>query len=249
MSIVLFIQWVRFDKNLPYTHTQPSECVQVECYLQNEGALVRFWYPVVYLERPPPGYRKSSALRGSDAANMLVHRELLRCEAALSSMYCRRALLLIQRSSQHNKEVLLDHLRLVSAECLADPLCEGLSTTTSPDLAPSPTTALCTLNLSPLHMFYASMERILGEIQSAVDSVGFEKLGELAQQVCDCLQRTPQNFGCIELKVTESKEVYDVTYPDAVMMVVSCVDDKSASTKPPPRYSDEQLYKIFSNIC
>jgi len=46
----------------------------VECYLQNEGALVRFWYPVVYLERPPPGYRKSPSLRGTDAANMLVHR-------------------------------------------------------------------------------------------------------------------------------------------------------------------------------
>ena len=53
---------------------QPNELVQVECYLQNEGALVRFWYPVVYLERPPPGYRKSPTLRGTDAANMLVHR-------------------------------------------------------------------------------------------------------------------------------------------------------------------------------
>lgn len=42
--------------------------------MQNEGALVRFWYPVVYLERPPPGYRKSPSLRGTDAANMLVHR-------------------------------------------------------------------------------------------------------------------------------------------------------------------------------
>ena len=219
---------------------QSSECVQVECYLQNEGALVRFWYPVVYLERPPPGYRKSSALRGSDAANMLVHRELLRCEAALSSMYCRRALLLIQRSSKHTNEELLDHLRLVSAESLADPLCEGLSTTTSPDLAPSPATVLQTLSLSPLPMFYASAERVISEIRSAIDSMEGEKLDVLAQKICDCLQRTPQSFGCTELKITESKEVFDITYPDAVMMVVSCVDDKSA-TKPPPRYVSDCL--------
>ena len=197
--------------------------------------MVRFWYPVVYLERPPPGYRKSSALRGSDAANMLVHRELLRCEAALSSMYCRRALLLVQQSSTYTNEEILDHLRLVSAECLADPLCEGLSTTTSPDLAPSPSTVLQTLNLSPLHVFYVSTERISGEIRSAIDSVGLGKVEILAQQVCDCVQRTPVNFGCIELKVTESKEAFDIAYPDAVMMVVSCVDDKSASAKPPPR--------------
>ena len=225
-----------------YTHThthtltlQSNECVQVECYLQNEGALVRFWYPVVYLERPPPGYRKSSALRGSDAANMLVHRELLRCEAALSSMYCRRTLLLVQQSSSHTNEELLDHLRLISAECLADPLCEGLSMTTSPDLAPSPSTALQTLNLSPLHIFYASIDRVTNEIRSAIDSVEGGRLDLLSQQICDCLQRTPQNFGCTELKITENKEVFDITYPDAVMMVVSCVDDKSV-TKPPPRY-------------
>jgi E3 ubiquitin-protein ligase HECTD4 len=51
-----------------------NELVQVECYLQSEGALVRFWFPVVYLEKPPPGYRKSPTLRGADAANILVHR-------------------------------------------------------------------------------------------------------------------------------------------------------------------------------
>lgn len=53
---------------------QHNELVQVECYLQSEGALVRFWYPVVYLEKPPPGYRKSPTLRGADAANILVYR-------------------------------------------------------------------------------------------------------------------------------------------------------------------------------
>lgn len=53
---------------------QANELVQVECYLQSEGALVRFWYPVLCLERPPPGYRRSESLRAIDATNMTVHR-------------------------------------------------------------------------------------------------------------------------------------------------------------------------------
>ena len=32
-----------------------NELVQVECYVPSDGALVRFWYPVVYLEKPPKG--------------------------------------------------------------------------------------------------------------------------------------------------------------------------------------------------
>ena len=58
---------------------QHDELVQVECYLQSEGALVRFWFPVAYLEKPPPGYRKSPTLRGGDAANILVHRYVYTC--------------------------------------------------------------------------------------------------------------------------------------------------------------------------
>ena len=55
----------------------------------------------------------------------------------------------------------------------------------------------------------------------------------LSQDLCDCLQRTPQSFSSSELKVTETKEAFDVTYPDAAFMVVSCVDDRSVSSRPP----------------
>lgn len=51
-----------------------SELVQVECYLPSDGALVRFWYPIVYLEKPPKGFRKPSALRGVESVNIMVHR-------------------------------------------------------------------------------------------------------------------------------------------------------------------------------
>ena len=53
-----------------------NELVQVECYVPSDGALVRFWYPVIYLEKPPKGYRKPSALRGADTVSILVHRYL-----------------------------------------------------------------------------------------------------------------------------------------------------------------------------
>ena len=57
-----------------HAYQQANELVQVECYLQSEGALVRFWYPVMYLERPPPGYRRSASFRAIDATNMTIHR-------------------------------------------------------------------------------------------------------------------------------------------------------------------------------
>ena len=55
----------------------------------------------------------------------------------------------------------------------------------------------------------------------------------LSQDLCDCLQRTPQSFSSSELKVAETKDAFDVTYPDAAFMVVSCVDDRSVSSRPP----------------
>lgn len=54
----------------------------------------------------------------------------------------------------------------------------------------------------------------------------------LSQDLCECLQRTPQSFSSTELKVTENKEAVDVAYPDAAFMVVSCVDDRAASSRP-----------------
>lgn len=53
---------------------ESTSLVQVECYLPNEGALVRFWFPVFYLERPPKGFRKPAALRGVESTHISVHR-------------------------------------------------------------------------------------------------------------------------------------------------------------------------------
>lgn len=222
---------------------EAEEIIQVETYLQNEGVLVRFWYPVVYLERPPTGYRKSSSLRAGDASSMLVHRQLLRCEASLVSMYCRRALLTSHRTTvggggagsaamtAAGGQEVVEHLRLVSQEHFAEPLTEGPTTTTSPDLAPSPSSSLQPLTLSPLPLFYSDPESVQEELLRLLGTGSLDLLA-LVQRLCQCLQRTPEEFGASELRISESKEEVDIANPDAAFLLVSCADDKTTPTRP-----------------
>ena len=206
----------------------------MECYLQNEGALIRFWYPVVYLERPPPGYRKSSALRGADAANMLVHRELLQGEASLACMYCRSALLGLPSPAQPSLEAELERLGLVASESLVEPSVEGVASTTCPDLAPSPASILHTLTTSPLTMFYSDVDRVSSELRRVL-RVQTGRLAEVAQQVCACLSRAPRDFASAELKITEAKEAVDLVHHDAAFLVVSVLNEKGEAP-PVPTY-------------
>ncbi len=149
---------------------------------------MRFWFPVVYLEKPPPGYRKSPTLRGVNAPSFLVHAKLLKCEAALCSMYCRRVLLSLGLPSSLSVGPALDHLQvhislslslththththtkshqLVAVDSLSEPLMEGSTTTTSPDLAPSPQSYLSLLDSSPLPLFYSHPSRVLSKLSA-----------------------------------------------------------------------------------
>ena len=55
---------------------QVNELVQVETYLRSEGVLVRYWYPIEMLERPPAGSRRTAAngLVSLDSSNIQIHR-------------------------------------------------------------------------------------------------------------------------------------------------------------------------------
>lgn len=55
---------------------QLNELVQVETYLRSEGVLVRYWYPIEMLERPPAGSRRTAAngLVSLDSSNIQIHR-------------------------------------------------------------------------------------------------------------------------------------------------------------------------------
>ena len=54
---------------------------------------MRFWYPIIALERPTAGLMRSSSLALSvEAARRTeIHRELLKSEASVTRMYCRAA--------------------------------------------------------------------------------------------------------------------------------------------------------------
>ncbi|ELW66573.1 hypothetical protein TREES_T100017074 [Tupaia chinensis] len=74
-----------------------NELVQVETYLRSEGVLVRYWYPIDMLERPPAGYRRTATngLVTLDNTNLQIHRELLRYGTISSSS------ILLAQSLQH----------------------------------------------------------------------------------------------------------------------------------------------------
>lgn len=50
----------------------------METYLRSEGVLVRYWYPIEMLERPPAGSRRTAAngLVSLDSSNIQIHRLL-----------------------------------------------------------------------------------------------------------------------------------------------------------------------------
>jgi hypothetical protein len=79
-----------------------NELIQVETYLRGDGVLVRFWYPLSWLEKPNDSRQRKTTITGLhsvDVHNSNVHKELLNAEFALSRMFCRDAYLhLVQHS-------------------------------------------------------------------------------------------------------------------------------------------------------
>ncbi|CAF93792.1 unnamed protein product [Tetraodon nigroviridis] len=131
------VKIIKLNMLLKYVHVfvQVNELVQVETYLRSEGLLVRYWYPIEMLERPPAGSRRTAAngLVSLDSTNIQIHRELLRCESALARLYCRMALLnIFAPKNPHTftrlfhipaiRDITLEHLQLLSNQLLAPPL-------------------------------------------------------------------------------------------------------------------------------
>ncbi|XP_077996372.1 putative E3 ubiquitin-protein ligase HECTD4 [Glandiceps talaboti] len=242
-----------------------NELVQVETYLRSEGVLVRYWYPIDMLERPPPGYRKNSTtgLSNIDTSNLHIHRELLRCEAAVTRMHCRGALLelinqcrspirqlpaslediepaLIAAAATAVPELDLTHLQLLSNDLLASPQPDGVITASSLTSTPSPWKCLASNTGSIIDAFYHDTHKLREELSIAIATAarhGEDHLMELTNQLCTCLQNAPSNFLCQVLPVTESKLNSDIHFPGASLLVVSCKADPKTAKK------DSSLYK------
>nr|XP_036869936.1 probable E3 ubiquitin-protein ligase HECTD4 isoform X2 [Manis javanica] len=231
-----------------------NELVQVETYLRSEGVLVRYWYPIDMLERPPAGYRRTAAngLVTLDNTNLQIHRELLRCEAALARLYCRTALLNIFAPKLPHlftrlfhipaiRDITLEHLQLLSNQLLAPPLPDGTISSSSILLAQSLQHCVHSQNCSATDLFYQGSSQTAREWLSVAITrtlhQGEESLLELTKQICSFLQTAPEQFPSEEFPISESKVNMDVNFPGAAFVVVSCKESQSGFRK------DSSLYK------
>ncbi|XP_066465637.1 probable E3 ubiquitin-protein ligase HECTD4 [Tiliqua scincoides] len=231
-----------------------NELVQVETYLRSEGVLVRYWYPIDMLERPPAGYRRTATngLVSLDNTNIQIHRELLRCEAALARLYCRMALLnIFAPKSPHMftrlfhipaiRDITLEHLQLLSNQLLAPPLPDGTISSSSILLAQSLQHCVHSQNCSATDLFYQGSSQLVQEwlnvaIARALHQ-GEESLLDLTKQICSFLQTAPEQFPSEEFPISESKVNMDVNFPGAAFVVVSCKESQAGFRK------DSSLYK------
>nr|XP_019589537.1 PREDICTED: probable E3 ubiquitin-protein ligase HECTD4 isoform X3 [Rhinolophus sinicus] len=231
-----------------------NELVQVETYLRSEGVLVRYWYPIDMLERPPAGYRRTATngLVTLDNTNLQIHRELLRCEAALARLYCRLALLSIFAPKLPHlftrlfhiravRDITLEHLQLLSNQLLAPPLPDGTISSSSILLAQSLQHCVRSQSCSATDLFYQGSSQTVREwLNVAITRTlhqGEDSLLELTKQICSFLQTAPEQFPSEEFPVTESKVNMDVNFPGAAFVVVSCKESQSGFRK------DSSLYK------
>ncbi|XP_061026203.1 probable E3 ubiquitin-protein ligase HECTD4 isoform X7 [Eubalaena glacialis] len=231
-----------------------NELVQVETYLRSEGVLVRYWYPIDMLERPPAGYRRTATngLVTLDNTNLQIHRELLRCEAALARLYCRMALLNIFAPKLPHlftrlfhipaiRDITLEHLQLLSNQLLAPPLPDGTISSSCILLAQSLQHCIHSQNCSATDLFYQGSSQTVREwLNVAITRTlhqGEESLLELTKQICSFLQTAPEQFPSEEFPISESKVNMDVNFPGAAFVVVSCKESQSGFRK------DSSLYK------
>ncbi|MEE6503851.1 hypothetical protein FKM82_004993 [Ascaphus truei] len=231
-----------------------NELVQVETYLRSEGVLVRYWYPIDMLERPPAGYRRmaTNGLVTLDSTNIQIHRELLRCESSLARLFCRVALLnIFAPKSPHTftrlfhipaiRHITLEHLQLLSNQLLAPPLPDGTISSSSILIAQSLQHCIHSQNCSTTDLFYQGNAQPIREwltvaITRALHQ-GEECLLDLTKQICSFLQHAPEQFPSEEFPISESKLSMDVNFPGAAFVVVSCKESPSGFRK------DSSLYK------
>ncbi|XP_074742897.1 putative E3 ubiquitin-protein ligase HECTD4 isoform X5 [Strix uralensis] len=231
-----------------------NELVQVETYLRSEGVLVRYWYPIDMLERPPAGYRRTATngLVTLDNTNIQIHRELLRSEASLAKLYCRMALLnIFAPKSPHMftrlfhipaiRDITLEHLQLLSNQLLAPPLPDGTISSSSILLAQSLQHCVHSQNCAATDLFYQGNSQAIREwLTVAITRTlhqGEESLLELTKQICSFLQTAPEQFPAEEFPISESKVNMDVNFPGAAFVIVSCKESQSGFRK------DSSLYK------
>ena len=226
------------------------ELVQVETYLRSEGVLVRFWYPLSALEKPPDSARKT-AITGAQVVNVhsvTVHRELLSWEFACARLNCRESYVLLL---EHSRDPALPSYCCVeenspqatmirsSILLFRDIDMENYQYISDQQLAGSDSGNLLETNLAitqsgralqlqdwrPSALFYRDCELLRAELRDAVvvaGSQGEDYLIELASQVCLALQLAPELFTTEEVPINDSSSLKSsIQFPGAAFVCAS----------------------------
>ena len=210
-----------------------NELVQVETYLQFEGVLVRFWYPITQLERPPDRCKKTG-VTGAQVVNInnfLVHKELLSWEFAATRLNCRRAYItlieqarddslpsyvcveenssmatMIRSSIMLFQDIDMENFQYISNQCLATPA-NGNMLERNLNITES-NNILTLLEGKTSHLFYQEAEtsllkQELGDAISKAGRQGEECLIELSNQLCVALLHAPELFTKEEIIIND----------------------------------------------
>ncbi|GAB6029828.1 putative E3 ubiquitin-protein ligase HTD4 [Chamberlinius hualienensis] len=219
---------------------QHTELVQLEIYLRSEGVLVRYWYPIEVLERPPTGINRSSANTSNqmiDTNNTAVHRELIYWENALSRVYCRISFLELAeavKSSSVADEV--TRLQLISDHRQISSCFNGTIFDHSLCTSVSSRQALKSDTCCISDLFYADEMYMKSELRKTVaEAFGEEdRLLELTNRITSCLQPDQRDaiYRCEQVQMLSSKSVTDIHMPEAAYIVVfGKVDPEKNSPK------------------
>ncbi|ESO97623.1 hypothetical protein LOTGIDRAFT_228255 [Lottia gigantea] len=231
----------------------PNELVQVETYLRSEGVLVRFWYPIQSLEKPPQSLRKASISGGQtlDTSNTHIHGELISRENNLMKHYLRTAFLyLIDHCNSPGMEITddnspqescaavlqqldIENIQLLASELLAPPTSTGIIQTPC-GLTGVSDKSMEIMSCSLANVVFSNGKRLQRELAIAISRAanqGEDYLLELTNQICSCLPNAPEMFPCMEFPVKNITVNRDVEFPGAACLVVSCKTDPKAAKK------------------
>lgn len=221
---------------------ESTNLVQVETYLENEGLLVRYWYPLDILEKPPKGARKSnSPVLRSQAMNIYMHRALIKSELSLTYKYCQNALvnllgfteLRLNMCPPPNFTLLpvpnetlisrITYLKHFSYHSLSNPLPDSTQIPWSGLNSMQPSDCLDALNVNVSTLFYENAKEICDIIKYLIhEAIKDGSLDSLSSNICSCLTQSNSFLKKILVPITTTKESVDVEIPGVSSLYILC---------------------------
>ena len=233
---------------------ETTNLVQVETYLENEGVLVRYWYPLDLLEKPPKGARKSNIpILRSQSINVYMHRALIKYENALTMKYCQSALISLlshtdlrlptPKSSPIEEpicvpqEILItrmSYLKQFSYMSLAIALPDSTQIPWSGLSSLQPSDCISALNLKIASIFYKTSQTISSTLYALISECqSAHSLESMSAEICSIFQQNSNAISIVSVPITTTKENMDIEIPTAACVLVTCkhVSDGEIKTK------------------